>query len=89
MTLDPKERFLKSPHAAVHQELVVKESLKVALEYALLTWMFHRPAVGTESSMALSAIKADGIKEFIHTFLNLAEPIQVSPKPIRQNLHEI
>lgn len=86
ITLNPKERFKAGPHAKMHADLVVTEGLKASLAAASAQWQYTLPPVVNELQGVCLAAKAEGIREFIHIFLNLAEPDQEPPKPIRQNL---
>lgn len=89
ITLNPKERFRAGPHAKVHADLVVTESLKSALAAAHAQWQYVLPPIVNEFQGVCFAAKAEGIREFIKIFLNLTEPEEETAKPIRQNLKPV
>jgi hypothetical protein len=67
--LTPKARFLASPHAKEHAELVMHPAFHAALEAALASFSLAHSV--TQEQLA-------GARGFILVLLNLAEPPQKS-----------
>lgn len=87
MDLQPRARFLENKEfASFHQELVVSTKFRAAAEAALLQTLFNTPPADSESEAAACWHRVEGAKQFLNTFMNLAEnPKLLPPKP-NQNL---
>jgi hypothetical protein len=88
MTLNPKTRFLASEHSKFLADLVVNTHFQSSLEYAFLYWNHIQKPMDPDKNYT-AGTKNEGIREFIDVLLNLAEPNQEPPKPIRQNLKQL
>lgn len=71
MNLSPKDRFLKSPDARVHLDLVGMASFHHALESALAEMQL---SVAKSSDPAANWWRLDGAKDYIRILLDLPEP---------------
>lgn len=86
MNLQPKTRFQALPAAKSHADLVVNESFRDALSFALLEMQYHEPPTSDPKVAEASFHRLCGAREFIQTLLNLCEsPSAAKPVP-RQNL---
>jgi len=74
MTLAPKARFLKTPHAKLHADIVVTESFQSACEAAMLEMQVGLPAATNPANGWDAHSRMQGAKDFLYILLNLAEP---------------
>lgn len=79
MNLSPRQRFLKTPEAKAHSDLVDSPSFQHALEVAL-SEMQLAPPKGTDAQANWNRL--EGAKQFITILLNLAEP----PVPAKRRI---
>jgi hypothetical protein len=82
----PKERFLKTPDAAILAEWVTKPAVLDALDAALLQMQWNIGASQDHLNAAAQKYQLDGARRFISEFLSLPEPPTKPVRPRGDNL---
>lgn len=87
MIFSPKQRFIKTPAAKVHVDLVVSEEFRAALESALLDYQQTLTATQSTENSGAFFQRIKGATDFVYHLLNLAEPPGKQPVDTKQNLN--
>lgn len=86
ITLSPKQRFLKTPAAKVHAELVLDGTFLDALSAAMLQVVYQEVPTADPVLAAASFQRLTGARAFVHALLNLWETEKETKSDLHQNL---
>lgn len=79
-SISPKKRFLLSPDAKVHADIVLKESFLNACTIALAEMQMNMPESGDPSKSWDSHCQMVGARKYLSYLLNLSE----APDPLER-----
>ena len=86
MVLTPKQRFRENkPLVSRHQEVVVSESFRAAVEAAIVDQVMSMPLTYDPNEAAAAYNRIVGAREFLNHLLNIAE--QAKPLPPTPSLN--
>lgn len=83
----PKSRFLKSPLAKAHGELMANPNMQVAMDTALLQMQWTQPPTTTLGDASSIQLRMEGAKIFYDTLMRLADKTPEKPKLPNDNLN--
>lgn len=82
----PKERFLKTPDAAILAELVTRPAFLDCLDAALLQMVYNIGDTTDGNISAANQFRLQGARRFISELLTLPEPPTKAPRSRGDNL---
>lgn len=86
MIESPKNRFLKTPLAKSHADLVTSQPFISVMDTAMLQFVHESGSATDLASASVAALKLEGARKFVLVLMNLAEKTpEIKPAP-RDNL---
>lgn len=86
VTESPKSRFLKTPLAKSHADLVMSAGFVTVMDIAMLQFVNESGSASDLASASVAALKLEGARKFAIVLMNLADKTpEIKPSP-RDNL---